>query len=262
LERRYYYINSVEKAVRVLELLADKDELSVTKVAEYLGLNRPSSHRFLATLRELGYVERNAESRYQLTFKMLELGMKKANRFEIRRVARPFMQELASMYNETVNLGFFDGRDIVHLDKIDSREILRMDPGIGMRAPAYCTALGKSILAFLPREDLRAYLESVALESHTPKTFCSKEELVDELERVRRQEFSVDDEELSQGLRCVAAPVFDYSGYPRYSLSVSGPTGRMTYDRIRQMQADVRRVCTKLSTALGEPRRTKQDRAG
>ena len=100
--KKYFQIASLEKGVKILELLAVHEELTVSKVAELMDLNRAGSHRFLATLRELGWVEKNEQGRYQLTFRILELGMAVANRFEIRQVARPFMQTLSTASRETV----------------------------------------------------------------------------------------------------------------------------------------------------------------
>lgn len=250
-EKKYFQISSLEKGIHVIELLAEKKELTVSQVAAHLGLNRSASHRFLATLRELGYVEKNAESRYQLTFKLLELGMKVANRFEIRQIARPYMQELASKYNETVNLGYWDGKGIVHLDKINSQEILRMDVGVGTRAPAYCTALGKSILAYLPQKELADFLGSERLEAMTPRTITSVERLKEELGQIREKGFAVDNQELSLGLRCVAAPVFDYSGYPSCALSVAGHDTRLTDEVVARVQKDITQICARLSAKLG-----------
>lgn len=249
--KKYFYISSLEKGIKVLELLGDKQELTVTKVAEHLGFNRAGSHRFLATLRELGYVEKTAESRYQLTYKIFELGMKFANRFEIRRVARPYLQELGSRYNENINLGYWDGKSIIHLDKIDSRNILRIDPGIGTSAPAYCTGLGKAILAFLPQEELDAFLKSAKLKPLTPYTITKRKKLKEELEQTRQRGFAVDNEELALGLRCVAAPVFDYAGRCSYSISIAGPAMRITHEAIEHIQKDVREICEKLSANLG-----------
>ncbi|UCF91812.1 MAG: IclR family transcriptional regulator [Desulfobacterales bacterium] len=251
--KKYFHINSLEKGTKVLELLAEMGELSVTKVAEHLGLNRTGSHRFLATLRELGYVEKNQDSRYQLTFKILELGMKTANRFEIRREARPYMQELSLAFRETINLGFRDGLEILHLDKIESLEILRMDSPVGSRAPAYCTALGKASLAFLPQNELDVLLNGVKLKPHGPNTITSKKKLRQELERIRNQGYAIDDEELAFGLRCVAAPIFDHTGLPRYSISVAGPAMRLTEKRMQQIQKAVKKVCGKLSQRWGKP---------
>jgi DNA-binding IclR family transcriptional regulator len=111
-KEKYFYISSLAKGIKVLELLAEKGDLSVTDVAKQLGINRAASHRFIFTLRELGYVEKNDHLQYGLTFKIFELGMKVVNRFEIRRTAPPFMQKLASLYNETVNFACLDNEEL------------------------------------------------------------------------------------------------------------------------------------------------------
>jgi DNA-binding IclR family transcriptional regulator len=249
-KEKYYQIASLEKGIRVLELLSNQNEMTVSSVATQLGFNRAASHRFLATLRDLGYVDKNANNRYHLTFKIMEMGMKVANRFEIRSEARVYMQELSRAFGETVNLGYWKGQKILHLDKIDSLEILRIDTPLGSWAPAYCTALGKAILAYLPRDELEAYLKSVKLVSHGPNTITSKKIFRQELIKVLQQGYAVDDEELSLGLRCVAAPVFDHTGHVRYALSVSAPSSRMTQETIEKVQQKLRDVCQRLSAKL------------
>ncbi|UCD80581.1 MAG: IclR family transcriptional regulator [Desulfobacterales bacterium] len=249
-KEKYYQIASLEKGMRVLELLSAQNDLTVSSVAAQLGFNRAASHRFLATLRDLGYVEKNENHRYHLTFKVLELGMKVANRFEIRTTAHSYMQELSRAFNETVNLGYWKEQKVFHLDKIDSPEILRIDTPLGSWAPAYCTALGKSILAYLPQDELETYLKSVRLVSHGPYTITSKKKLRQELIKILQQGYAVDDEELSPGLRCVAAPVFDHTGHVRYALSVSAPSSRMTQETIERVQQKIRDVCQRLSAKL------------
>lgn len=253
LKKKYYQIGSLQKGLKILELLIAEKELTVTGVAEILGINRAGSHRFLATLRDLGYVEKNAEGRYQATLKILELGMKVADRFEIRSVARPYMQELSDAFNETVNLGFWNGRGILHLDKIDSREILRMDTPLGSTAPSYCTALGKAILAHIPEGDLDEYLAKEKLKPQGPNTITSKKRLKAELKKIRKKGFAVDNEELAAGLRCIAVPVFNHTGQAHYAISVSGPAMRLKNHRIEQIQRSIRKVCSKLSHRLGDP---------
>jgi len=248
---KYYVISSLGKGLRVLELLAEHGELGVSAVAAQLGTNRAGCHRFLLTLRDLGYVEKTEAGRYRLTFRMLEMGMKNLDRFEIRHTAHPMMQALSRSFGETVNLGYWDGRAIVHLDKINSTEILRMDSGLGDLAPAYCTGLGKAILAFLPEEEIEDYLANVTFEALTPTTITSIEGMQDELRKIREAGFAIDNEELSIGLRCVAAPVFDYAGRPSYALSVSGPTHRMFQTRIAAMSDSVMAVCQSLSEKIG-----------
>ncbi len=249
--KEYFFISSLEKGMRVLELLAEKQALTASEVARELQTNRAGSHRFLATLRELGYVEKDARDRYHLTFRVLELGMKVVNRYEILRIIRPYLLELSSLFNETVNLGHFDGKDILHLDKIDSKEILRMDTPIGSRAPAYCTGLGKAILTFLPPEEFEDYLRAARLRRYTPNTITTRKALRNETKRIRSLGYAVDNEEMSSGLRCVAAPVFDHTGRVAYAVSISGPTLRMTPEVIERIHPKVRDVCRRLSEKLG-----------
>ena len=237
--------------MRVLELLADHKEMTVTEVARTLGLNRASSHRFLAHLADLGYVVKGDGNRYMLSLKLLELGHKAANRFKIRPIARPFMQELFLEFRETVNLGHFNGLDILHLDKIDSVEILRMDTPMGYRAPAYCTGLGKAVLAYFIPEELDTYLEHAQLERQGPNTILSPKLLKEDLADCRQRGYALDDEELSPGLRCVAAPVFNHTGRAQYAISVSGPITRMTPRNIDKIAPRVKAVCARLSEKLG-----------
>jgi DNA-binding IclR family transcriptional regulator len=248
---KYYFIGSLAKGIKVMELLAEQKHLTVSGVARMLDTNRAASHRFLATLRELGYVEKDEEDRYRLTFKVFELGMKVANRFEIRQIARPLMQQLALASGETVNLGLFDGKGILHVDKIDSLEILRMDSPIGSRAPAYCTALGKAILAFLPRDEFERFLARVTFKPHGPNTITTKKNFRLAVEDIRNRGYAVDDQEMSAGLRCVAAPVFDHLGRAAYAISVSGPSLRMTPKRIEDIHPLVQKICRQLSQQLG-----------
>jgi DNA-binding IclR family transcriptional regulator len=248
---KYYVISSLGKGLRVLEILADHGELGVSALAVHLQTNRASCHRFLLTLRDLGYVEKTEEGRYRLTFKVLELGMKKLQRFEIRHIAHPLMLELANAFGETVNLGYWDTRVVVHLDKIDSTEILRMDSGLGTGAPAYCTGLGKAILAFLPTEEVDAYLQRVEFRPMTPNTITAVAAMKVELAKIREIGFAIDNEELSIGLRCVAAPIFDYAGRSRFALSISGPTHRISDVRIDSMATKVKDVCRRLTEKMG-----------
>ncbi|MEA1966837.1 MAG: IclR family transcriptional regulator [Thermodesulfobacteriota bacterium] len=248
--KKYFFISSLAKGLDVLELLAEKGESSVSDVAKTLGHNRTGSHRLLATLKELGYVEQNLNNKYHLTFKMLELGMKLSNRLGIRTLALPYMEQLSTAFGETINLGVRDGFNILHLEKIDSTEILRMDSPIGSTAPVYCSALGKAITAFMPGGLLASFLSEIKITPHGPNCVSSAKELETELAKVKNQGFAMDDEELASGLRCVAAPVFDHAGAVRYSISVSGPAMRLTKERVQQIQKKLKNSCHELSKQL------------
>jgi DNA-binding IclR family transcriptional regulator len=250
-KNKYFFISSFAKGMSVLELLSDNESLTVTQVAKMMNINRASSHRFLSTLKELGYADKDDSSRYYLTSKVIELGMRVLDRFEIRKIARPFLQELSSKFNETINLGYFNGEEVLTIDKIDSTEILRMDAGIGGGEPAYCTSLGKAILAFLPDIQLEEYLQAIELTPYTPNTVISKDKLKEELMQIKENGYSIDDEELSVGLRCVGAPLFNHSGKAIYAISLSGPSIRMGSKRIEEMQRELRKICKNLSGKMG-----------
>jgi DNA-binding IclR family transcriptional regulator len=250
IDKKYYYIASLEKGMLVLELLAHYGPKSVSQIASSLGYNRAGVHIFLSTFKDLGYVQQTAGGHYELSFKILEISTKLASRFEIRKSASSFMRKLSSTFNETVNLGFLDEQDIVHLDKIDSPELLRPDPEIGSRAPAHNTALGKAILAFLPLDKLDSFLLKANWTLKTPKTCSSPEGLLKELLIIRERGYALDDEELCLGLRCVAVPIFDQHNYPRYAISISGPSMRMSNERIELMSREVTYVGDTLSQRL------------
>jgi DNA-binding IclR family transcriptional regulator len=248
---KYFFISSLAKGIKIMEVLSEHKALTVSEVAKQMDFNRAASHRFLATLRELGYVKKNEDNRYQLTYRILEMGMKVADQFEIIQEARKFMQQLSKGFNETVNLGYWDGKEILHLDKIDSSEILRIDAPVWSRTPAYCTALGKAILAHITKEELNDYLAHTQLASYGPNTIVSKKKLREELQKTRERGFAVDNEEMADGLRCVAAPVFDHTGRARYALSISSPATRLPMDGVENMQLKVRDICRQLSERLG-----------
>lgn len=250
---KYYFVASLAKGLRIVELLAAKGPMSASQMAKLLDTSRAAAHRFLTTLRDLDYVEKTDGGKFSLTFKVLELGMKKLDNFEIRHIAHPFMQEISVAFGETVNLGHWDGRGIVHLYKINSREIFRLDVEMGGVAPAYCTGLGKAILAFLPEREREEYLATTTLDAISPKTITSPDKLREELIKIRKKGFAIDNEELSIGLRCVATPIFDYTGRPSYALSVTGPTQRMTDDKLHAVQAKLLQLCPAISRKIGAP---------
>lgn len=249
----HFQNQSLGKGLKVLELLCDHQEMTVSDVARELGLNRATSHRYLITLRELGYVEMTSSSHFRLTLKVMELGMKLADRFEIRRMARPRMVEMATTFKETVNLGHWDGKGMVLIDKVESEEHLRLNSPIGLTLPAYCTASGKAILAFMPREEVNHYLRVTKLDPQGPNTITTADGLRRELEVTRERGYAIEDDEFTVGLRCVGAPIFDHRGIPAYALTVAGPSGRLTADLVEEIQFFLRRHCRALSRMMGGP---------
>ena len=252
-DKKYYQIGSLEKGVKILEAIIENGELTVSGTAALMGMNRASAHRFINTLKDLGYVRKNQHNKYEATFKMLEYGMKQADNFEIRRLAKPYLRKISSTFEETVNLGILDRDKIVYLDKVESLELLRMDTGVGTSCQAYVSALGKAILAFLPDEELKTYLDGLVMaEALTPNTITTIEKLEKNLAKVRRLGYAVDNEELSTGLFCVGVPVFDFNGYPTYAISVSGLVARVKkLKKQNQLSEKLIECAAKLSRQLG-----------
>ena len=247
----YYRISSLEKGLKIIELLAEKQNLTVTEVSRELGQDRSTCNRFLLTLKELGYVVTNSQARYRPTLKMFEIGNKIAEIIEIRLVARTYMKKLATRFKETVNLGRKDGFDIVTIEVVSSQEVIRFDAPIGNRSPIHTLSMGKAILAFRPIEEQKAYLATTDFQSFTPNTITSKYIFVRELSKIHEQGYAIDNEEWALGIRCVAAPVLDYAENPSHAISISGPSLRMTDEKIAQIIPQLTSICISLSTELG-----------
>ena len=248
-KKAYYKISTLEKGLEVIELLAREKSLSVTEVAKALGQNRSASHRFLATLHELGYVLKDEQSKYRLSLKFFEIANRIDDIDQVRTTARPFMRELSATHGETVNLGRIEGDDVVTIDTIPGTEVIKFESRIGERSPAHSLGMGKSILSFRSPEEQEAYMERAKFVKLTEKTITSKAKFKIELETVKSRGYAMDDEEWSVGLRCVSIPVFNQAR-PSYAISVSGPASRMIPEKVAAIRADLLLVSKTLANKL------------
>jgi len=250
-------LQSVERALQLIEILTEREEAGVTELAARLGIGKSTAHRLLATLKEYGYVsQKGSTGRYHLGVKLFEIGSAIVNRMGIREQAMGIMEFLAGKYNETINLAILDGLEIVYIDKIESSEPLRMGLRVGTRVPAYCSALGKCILAFSGAEAQEEYLAKAWAEGYlvryTANTIVDPEELRKAFADIQARGFSLDDQEYIQGIRCVASPILDHRGKAVAAISLAGPTVRLTLDRIeKEIAPDLIYAGRKISRALG-----------
>jgi DNA-binding IclR family transcriptional regulator len=245
-------LKSLRKAIRVLECFSlQEPRLPLTDIARKVGLPLSTAHRILTTLRTVGIVEQEGDrDLYRLGLKLLELGSMVLANMEVHREALPCIEELVRETGETVHLGVFDGSQVVSIEKMDSPHGLASHVTIGKGAPAYCTGVGKALLAFQPE----AVVERVcrlSLTAYTPQTITDPVKLRKELAQVRALGYAVDNMEHQPDVRCVAVPIRDHSGRVVASLSVSGPATRIPKDRISTLAARVREVAAKLSARLG-----------
>lgn len=224
-----YNIRAVDRAVRILSVLSDGKPRTLTELSEEIGINSSTTFRLLATLAYNNYVERDGQSgAYRPGLACLELARAYHESNDIRQAALPALEMLRDDTKETVHLAVLDKMEVVYIEKLHGLHAIGlMSSRVGGRSPAYCTGVGKVLLAYISPELIRSHFEQVGLHSYSEATIQSLDELIDHLESVRRQGYALDRGEHEPEVRCVAAPIFDMAGTAVAAISVSGPAGRM-----------------------------------
>lgn len=227
-------IQSVDRALRLLEYLAKNNgTATLTELSKGVGLPSSTVHRFLSTLVNSGYIAQDNESgKYVLGLEILSLSSALLATMDERKLALPLLVRLAQITGETANLCVRDGTDVVYIEKAEPDSSVRVFSRIGKRAPVHATGVGKLFLSDLPPYKLTVLFESGSLPILTKNTCASLDDLLPELELTRKQGYAFDLEECEVGARCVAAPVRDHRGRIVCGLSVSGPTRRLTKQRM------------------------------
>ncbi|NMB11578.1 MAG: IclR family transcriptional regulator [Firmicutes bacterium] len=244
---------SVQRALSILNCLGESEEmLGVTEMSRILGLHKSTVSRLAATLAQNGYVSQDPETaKYRLGMRLVGLGTRVLEQIDLRGIARPYLEQLMGLTEETVHLGILDVNQVVYVDKIESTQVLTMKSRVGSKVPVHCTALGKVLLASLSREELKEIIFSCSFDRYTPNTMTNVGEFEKQIGWVREQGYAIDDEEHELGIRCVAAPIMDHSGGVIAAISVSGPTIRVTRERLELFIPNVLAVSRKISRALG-----------
>ena len=247
------------KAISVLETVALAERpMRFTEVLAVSGQPRGTLHRQLSHLVREGLLELTPDHAYAPGLRLLKLASASWARNEFRAVAAPFLEALHRETGETVHLGVLRGREIIYLDKVESRQAVRMYSEIGNAAPAYCTGVGKAALSALDEAMLAAALEGEAFRRFTPHTITGRAALLAELADIRRDGVAYDREEHEPGIRCVAAPVVDAQRALVAGVSVTGPAYRVGQDQLRQWTPHVRAaalsIMAELAARLGPQR--------
>lgn len=244
---------SLEKAFLIIERLAQSEvSLGVRQLARELGLSVSSTHRYLSSLKDLGYVTQGPEDeQYRLSFKIAWLASLIMKRMKIRSIARPWMKKLSEISKETIHLATREEDEIVYLDKIDSTRAMKMQSSVGGRACLHSTAVGKVFLAYLPEELRTNLLCNHELKALTPNTITDPRVLEKELEQIRESGYAVDNEENESGIRCVGVPIYDHIGEVVYALSVSGWVKTLTKSQTNALLPQVLEASRSISRDLG-----------
>jgi len=251
-ERPVYRVQVLERAVDILQVLSeDSRELAAGEVAERLSLHKSTIHRLLTVLDQHRLIRRNAETgRYTLGLRLFEFGTRAVRGLQLRDQAQPHLDQLARETGETAHICVLDNLEMVSLAYAEGPRSLRMPATVGRRTPAYCSAVGKAMLAFLPESALDQVLAR-PVQACTEKTLVTRTELLADLRQVRIRGYSVDNEEIEKGLRCVGGPVWNYTGEVVAAISVAGPAFRITKTRVPTVARAVLATTRGLSTELG-----------
>jgi DNA-binding IclR family transcriptional regulator len=246
-----YFLGTINKALSVLDLFKKHTTLGITDIARNLSIGKSNAFRLVITLEYWGYLEKTQEQKYRLGTTLAYLGNLVLERQEIIPIARPFLQKLKNTYDETTHLAILTPDiEVTFLVKEVAVHSIQMDSTIGLKMPAYATANGKVLLAFLEQSSIDDYLDNIHLIKKTEKTIVAKDELLQRLQQIRDNGYGIDDEESEIGLVCYAAPVRNMSGKVIASVSMSGPAFRMANNKEARVNA-VKSIAEEISQNLG-----------
>nr|WP_309100011.1 IclR family transcriptional regulator [Fredinandcohnia onubensis] len=253
-------VQSVGRALEILNILTQHPHgIGVTELSNRLDVAKSTTHRLLHTLLDFNFVTQDpVTEKYKLGTQILYISNYILENINIRDVAKAKIEELSRVTNETVHLCIHDNGEVVYVDKVESKRALRMHSRIGKRGLMHCTGVGKSILAYLDEKEVERILLSKGMEAYTSNTITSLEHMKRELETIRKNGYSLDNIENEDGIRCIAAPIFDHEQNPVAAISISGPESRVTMKRIENELIEIitltaRRISRQLGAKLGVP---------
>jgi len=246
-------VRSVAKALMILNLFAEHQrEMSLGEIAKEMQMPKSTLHGLLVTLRDFGYLEQNEEDgKYRLGSQLFTLGNIVANSWDVRRVAAPYIQSLVDQVGETVHLVVFDKGEVLYIDKRETNKSFRIVSQVGARLPAHCTGVGKVFLADLPPEEVRRIIAAKGMQRFTKKTITDLKVLEEELNHVREQGYAFDNEEIMEGLHCVAVPLRNYTKKVCAAISISGPSSRFTGKELESIVRLIVKTGEEISLNLG-----------
>lgn len=239
-------VRSVERALDILLCFSlEKPTLSLTQIAEQVGMHKSTIHRLLTTLEAKRFVTRDKTTGiYRLGFRFLELGSIMLQDIDINRWAQSYLQHLSTLSGETVDLAVLDGDHVVYLQVVNSHQRVKIAAAVGEQLPVYCTATGKAFLAYLSEYQVEEILAK-GMVKHTEHTVVSHSDLYKDLQKIRERGFSISKEEYEKDINAVAAPILDDNGCPIAVIAIVGPSFRLSDDCMMMLgQAIMETTCT------------------
>lgn len=251
-EKKYYEINSISKASQMLEILSTQKSWELGALSKAMGLPKSTTHRIVLTLKDNGYiVQEKGSSNYMLSYKLFSIGSRVLKNSSVVDVARPFCRELLKRIDETVNLCVVYGSQMLVVDRLVSSKPLRQDTSIGEMFPLLQSASGKIFLALGDEAEVADALQTTKDETNPQFVDELLASMYDELQAVKETWLAYDAEEVFQGVRCIAAPIFNYQSKVVSTLSVSVPTVRMTEASVTRIELNLSDITQQISAHLG-----------
>lgn len=245
---------SSDKLLKMMEILSEQTEpLRLQDVASLCDMNASTALRFLAALQRRNYVSQDQETkRYYLTFKICDLAQNITSSLDIRNLALPYMRSISGVFAESCHLTMESDMTVMYIDMVrPTDKIIMGTERIGRIAPMHCTGAGKLFLSQYSSMEFERFLAVKKLPRFTEHTIVDAQSLKAELEKIRELGYAFDNEECEQGARCVAVPVRNYNGIIKYSVSVSGPTSRMTDNHIFTNLPFLLETANQISSRMG-----------
>ncbi|WP_163117832.1 IclR family transcriptional regulator [Bacillus subtilis] len=242
---------TVVKSMALLNLFLHKPSLTLGELVSLTGMPKTSAHRMVSSLEEMGFLSRDASGSYSLGLVFLEFGQLVADRLDIRKIAKPVMEELCREVDEAVQLIMRDGNEAIYVEKIEGTQTVRLYTAIGRRSPLYAGACARSILSFLPREEIEAYIKQTELISIGSGTITDPEKLLQEIDASVQNGYTVSYSELENYTAAIGAPIFNHKRQVAAGISIAGFEARFTEDRLPYLTEKVKDAALQISRKIG-----------
>jgi DNA-binding IclR family transcriptional regulator len=244
-------VRAVDRALDILLCFTNQTpELTMTQIAEQVGIHKSTAHRLLATLENKRFIQRDQNTGiYRLGIRLLQMAYLTLEQSDLRRIAIPFMHHLCDLYKENIDLTVLDDTDVAFVNILEGPQRVKLAAAIGQRLPAFATASGKAILGFMP-EKLVQHILDRGMPQFTPHTIISPNELFKDLNYVRELGFAISEQELEEQINAVAAAIFDQDNHPIASIAVAGPAYRLTRERMIEIGPGVAATAKEISQEI------------
>lgn len=245
-------VQSLERAFDIIEAIAlEQSGKSLSDISTKTGLAKSTAYRLVSTMVNRGYLDKTDEGKYKIGLKLIEAVSCYINSLELQTEGRPYVARITAKLGLTSHLGVLDGDKVVYIEKMDVVSSVRMYSQIGLRMHAYCSSLGKCLLSNYSKQQLDVIMADCSFIKFTENTIAGIDELHEEMAKVRKQGWAMDDEEYEKGHRCIGAPIFDYRGDIIAAISASGDKNLLTDERIEEVAEYVKKTAMELSREMG-----------